>query len=293
MSLPWSATLILVAINILWGISFAAAKATVEYLPPLWVIAGKLTIVALLGLPFVKKLPLALPKVIAMTLAHAVGYHILIFTGMSYGLDSATGVLAAQMTVPFTCLLTFIFLKDRLKPNHVIGIGISFIGLMVIFGTPNATNHMNGVLLVVSAALCLAMHNLLVKAWHVTDPLSIIVWECLLAAPIMWAMAFYYQPISFTYITEAPYQVWLGLFYLGAVITLVVHRFAYLMLTKYPAALVVSYSVIAPVAGVICGTLLGEQVTTTTFLGLMVVVSGISLVQKQKRRKVGEVPANA
>ena len=137
----------------IWGGNFVAAKIGVAYFPPFLLTAIRFTIVGALILPFV---PVPnrqqLWGIAQVSLVLGTLHFSLLFAAIGSGLHIASAAVIGQLGVPFACLLGAIFLEDKLGMWRSAGMMISFLGIVIVAGTPNILANYTAFLTAVAAA---------------------------------------------------------------------------------------------------------------------------------------------
>lgn len=151
---------ILFLLVVIWGSAFAGVKIAVAHIPPLWVTAGRLWVaVATLGVVLAvsrQRLPslsdaawkfYAVNGLIGMAIPFAM------FATAAATLPSAVAAICNGATPLFTAGLAHLLLEnDRLTPRKIAGVGLGFVGLLVLVA-PRLSHGMNIETLALSAAL--------------------------------------------------------------------------------------------------------------------------------------------
>lgn len=68
-----------------------------------------------------------------------------VFSAMNMGLSITSVVVATQLGVPFACVLAAVLFKDYLGPWRAGGLMVAFLGVLIVAGTPNASEHWGGI----------------------------------------------------------------------------------------------------------------------------------------------------
>lgn len=139
---PWPYIALIVA-HAIWGLNFVVSKVTLIEFPTSSLAFTRFALACLLLLPFILILPKEhrtikiqhMPKMIGVGIL-MVGLSILLFFE---GLKRTTAIDAASlsMTVPILSVLAgWWFLKEKVFVVNLLGIGIGFLGTLVIIGVP-------------------------------------------------------------------------------------------------------------------------------------------------------------
>jgi O-acetylserine/cysteine efflux transporter len=125
-----------------FGLNYTATKFALVDLPPMVILSIRFLAIALIMAPFALRLPrpnirqMAFFGLIAMVLQFALS-----FVALDMGLSITSGVIASQLSVPFACIMSAILFKDYLGPWRSLGMMLAFLGVVMVAGTPNASEH--------------------------------------------------------------------------------------------------------------------------------------------------------
>jgi drug/metabolite transporter (DMT)-like permease len=283
----WALLLALVA---MWGSSFMFNKLGVATVPPLTLVAGRLTIGALTLLVLLYARGVRLPPFGTIWVAYGVlgvvGNALpffLITWGQQVVASALAGILMAAMPLATLVLAHFLVQDERMTRGRVAGFALGFVGIVFLM-EPAAAAGLGGAglqvlsqLAVLCGALCYSANSIVARLLIRTDFLAaatgtllvsaILVLPLTLAIDVPWTLA----PSA----SSVAAIVWLGL---GptAVATILYFR---LISSAGPTFMsLVNY--LSPAVAVLLGvTLLGEQPGVNAYAGLMLILTGIAVSQ--------------
>ena len=177
--IPARSLLLALAVTFIWGVNFVVIELSVKGAPPLFVAALRFALAALPAVFLVPRPRVPLRLLIGYGLTVGVIQFGLLYLAVQLGLSAGLASLLIQTQAFFTALLSAAFLRERLRPNQLLGMGLAFVGMALIglVGTHHASAV--GLLLVLLAALGWAASNLMVRAAGSTNALSLVVWSAL------------------------------------------------------------------------------------------------------------------
>ena len=271
----------LALICLIWGFNFVVMKtANFYFSPELFVtyrfILGAMVLVTAV---FISKLPTPPRKIwgwifITGALQIAVGAAIVqyCFKFLSAGLVS---MLNYTMPVWVT-ILAYFFLKEPLTKKKVFGIILSVIGVGVLMNV-DISGKFSVMLVAIFAAIVWAISNVIMKAKLTKiNPLVLTTWQMAVGAILLaiYTAVFGVVEVRWNLISVA------CLLYNG-IIASALAFFLWAYVLDHMDASKASISVLGvPVVGVLGGVIcLGEPLTITMVLGMIMVLSGIVLVQ--------------
>lgn len=265
--------------QLIWGVNFVAAKYGLMHFEPLFFVAMRFTLVAVLLLPVVGLPRRKLMQLIPLSMTMGVMHFSLIFTGMRY-LDAATSSIAVQLQVPFAAILAAFFFKETLGWRRLIGMGVAFAGVVLIAGEPRFAGNLWPLLSVIGAALVWATANVQVKALgDEFDALQLNGYIAILAAPQLLIVSFLLEGNQWPQVLNASWVGWAALLFQAVIVAIFSYIIWYNMMRRYPVNQVMPFTLLLPMIGVLSGhLLLDEVITWQMLLGGLATLAGVAIV---------------
>lgn len=268
-----------VFISFLWGLNFVAAKAAVLHFPTFFLLGLRLSIVALVLLPFIKRPDFSFVSIVSVSVTWALFHFGFMFLGLDYGVDVSVASVVDQLRVPFASLLGFYVLKERFGVRSALGTVVAIIGTVVIFGTPNVEEHGFAFGCILVSTVAWAVYNVQIKQLGKLDMLSFIGWISLCAAPFYLIFSGVYEEGQWQSMLSATPAEIASLLYLSLGATIVAHGSWYYLVKQYSVNEVVPFSLLIPLFAVVCAVLLlNEQITWQIVVGGVLTVVGVGVV---------------
>jgi O-acetylserine/cysteine efflux transporter len=277
---------LIVAVTLLWGFNFVPIRYALNEVPP-FALASLRFVLAAIPMVFLVRRPKMPWRTIAFYgIAIGVGQFGLLFLGIRLGMPAGLASLVAQTQIFFTIYLGVLFLGEKVQPRHILGALIAGAGLLVL-ALPQLGNGarltLTGFLLVVAAALCWAVGNIIAKhaaRVHSADIFALVVWSSL-AAPLPLAMLSYGMeggPAPFLRIRDLSLIGWASVLFMSYGATLFGFGIWNRMLHRYPTAVVSPFALLIPIAGLASGVLfLGETLQLSEIVGALIVLLGLGV----------------
>ena len=273
-------TLLASLVPIFLGFGFVIAKPAMEYFPPMLLMGLRFTFAASIlvwwfPIPkgFLKKIFIA--SLIANTLQYSITY-----TGLSM-IDASAAVLLVQMEVPFGVIFAYFMLKEKPTIRSIIGIGIAFIGVYILTGTPNLDGKFIGAALVVIGAGIWAFGQVLVKPLSKEiNPLALVAWLALFSGPILISISAIFDGNTINYFKTANLNSWIIAIYLGFIMQPITYGCFYYILKNNPLYKVLPIVTMGiPLTGLLAAILLlGEEPTPELFIGGAIIILGVIMI---------------
>ena len=273
-----------------WGFNFVVIHLVMGSMPPMVIVALRYALIALPLLPFVKRPNVPMRYVAAYGLMLGTVHQGLLFVGMKVGMGAGLASLVLQTQAFFTLALAVLVLKERVRPQQLIGLVFALVGLWLIASGSDQSANLLGFALVVASAAMWGVANLIsrnaaVKAKGPIDPLSFMVWASVFpplpSLGIAWLMGGG-GTAGITSIVSAVTQLdWAGVAGI-AFITYGSTLFGFVMwnklMARYGASFTAQFGLLVPVTGMTGAWLvLGEPLTAMEILAAVFIIVGLSI----------------
>ena len=280
-------TLIASLVPIFLGFGFVIAKPAMEHFPPILLMGLRFTFAASIliwwfPIPrgYLKQIFIA--SLIANTLQYSVTY-----TGLNL-IDASAAVLLVQTEVPFGVIFAYFMLKEKPTIRSLIGIGVAFIGVYILTGSPSLDGKFLGIGLTILGSAIWALGQVLVKPLSKEiAPLTLVAWLAIFSGPILIFLSAILDGNTINYIKSANFNSWVIAFYLGFFMQPVTYGCFYYVLKNNPLYKVLPIVTMGiPLTGLLAAILLlGEKPTTELYLGGFIILIGVILIVYTKQKK--------
>jgi len=282
-------TALAILVSVCWGMNFAASKFALLHFPPFFTIFIRYVIVSIVLLPFAKRIDASFKQLSILALLMISAHFTLVFTSLWLGLSIATTVVAIQMGPPFSCLLGAIFLKDKLGGWRTLGMTISFMGIVVIAGTPDVLEHELAFALAVLGAMVWAGSNIYMKTIGKQPVMPVMFWTALLSLPQTGLVTLLIEQDHWELLQTGPLHSWMGIAYSAIVSTIIGYGLWYWLLRTYDISQVAPFSLLVPISAFVAGILFfDEELTTQMLVGAIITVIGVAIITIRRPRVVEE-----
>ena len=273
-------SLIAAIVPIFLGFGFVIANPAMEHLPPFLLMGLRFTFVASLliwwfPIPkgFLKKIFIV--SLVANTLQYSITY-----TGLSL-IDASAAVLLVQTEVPFGVVFAYFLLKEKPTVRALIGIGIAFVGVYILTGSPNLDGKFFGVTLVIIGSGVWSLGQVLVTPLSKElNPLALVAWLGFFCGPILIGLSAVFDGNPINYFKAASFESWIIAIYLGFIMQPITYGCFYYVLKNNPLYKVLPIVTMGiPPTGLLAAIfLLGEEPTKELFIGGAVIIVGVMLI---------------
>jgi O-acetylserine/cysteine efflux transporter len=270
----------LLLINLIWGFNLIASKVGVQHFPPVLFTALRFTVLALCLLPFLRwhagrMLQLCVAAVLSGGLQFA-----LLFTGLRLTPHVGSVAIATQLGVPFTTLMSVLFLGEVIHWRRRLGIALAFAGVAVVAVQADVFSYRAGLALVVASALVGSFGVVAVKRLGETfRPLELQAWFAVAGLPLLWLLTLWLEAGQGAAVRAAGPRAWGALAFTVFGSSLIAHSGFYWLISRYPVSSVSPLTTLSPVFSVALGVLLlGDALSARLLLGGVLTLAGVTII---------------
>ncbi len=285
---------LLLLVAVIWGGSFIVVKEATAEMDPLvlgavrFLVATPLMVILLIVMKANPRVPRKeWPSLIVLGLTGVTLLYVLQYIGIAYTNASTSSVLT-DMDVLFIVLLSFLLLHEPVTRLRILGIGLSFIGvIVVVFSNIDvasmtvSTQFILGSVLVVSSSLCWGVFSIVGKRLLQTyNEITIMTYAFALGT-------LFYLPIVGGSLVSSLQRTslfgWGAILYLAVVSTIIAYLGWYYALKRVDASQAAVYLNFIPLSTILMAILLGEHMTVAFFVGAGLIIYGVYLTQDRKK----------
>ena len=277
--MPPSHIAIALGTALLWGFGFVTSKYGADHMPPLFFLALRFTLMALMLLWFVRPPAGRWLAVGLFALTMGVGHFGLFYVALNIGVEASTAAIIWLTQVPLSALLAGIVLRERPGWMAHLGIAIAFGGAVLLVGEPRHTGNAAGIALMFGSSIAWAVANVQVKRLTDISPLALNVWMSAISAMLLFPLSFALEEGQIASLLQPDWRLHSSLVYQVVGSTLLAYWAWYYLLAHNKVATVAGFMLLVPVVGVIFGVfILGDPITWQTLVGGAIIVSGVALI---------------
>ncbi|GAB6051594.1 EamA family transporter [Magnetospira thiophila] len=273
---------------VIWGANFSVAKIGTESFPPLMMVALRFAILLPLLAPFLRRRP-AVPMGRLLLAALCLGgAHFGLLMGGLSGTDAGAAAIVIQLSIPFSALLAWAVLHERLRPIQIVGMVIAFSGAFVLAEGPRFDDQWGALLLVGAGAFAWALANILIKRLGKIDVFVLNAWVALFALPVQLVASWVFEEGQMTALATAGWSGWGSVLFQALGSMLIAYGLWYWLLERHPVSRLVPMILLVPVLGVLLATpLLDEPLTIAKIAGGALTIFGVAMIELNRGRKTG------
>ncbi|MFI1714151.1 EamA family transporter [Streptomyces sp. NPDC053513] len=273
-----------------WGVNFVVIEIGLDHFPPLLFSALRFLVAALPAVFLVGRPKVAWKSIVGVGLVLGVAKFGLLFTGMDLGAPAGLSSLVLQVQAVFTALFAFAALGERPGRRKLVGMAVALAGIGVAAVDEGAAGSVTGFALVIAAAACWGVSNVLTRKAAPPDALNFMVWVS--TVPVL-------PLLALSLLLEGPERDlaalrgldWTGvgvIVYVAWITTVFGFGAWGWLLRRHPASSVAPFSLLVPVFGMSSAALfLGEGVSPLRWCAAALLVGGVALTSFAPRRGAG------
>lgn len=273
--------LMAILVAAIWGFNFVAVKVGLQEIPPFLYGASRFIIAALPAL-FFKRPNVSWTLIAGIGLTLGVMKFTLMFMGIHLGVAAGLASLILQSQVFFTIGLSVYFYKARVSANHVLGMIIASLGIILIGWQMHAESTLIGFGMLFAAAISWSFSNILYRKAGNVDMFSLTVWTSVIPPIPMLIGDYLYEGgdsmvLALTSMTPIS---WLCLFYTACASTWIGATVWGMLLRTYEPHRVAPFSLLVPIFGMSFSSfILGEEFSTLISIACVLVFIGLIVNQ--------------
>ncbi|UYQ62212.1 EamA family transporter [Streptomyces peucetius] len=271
-----------------WGINFVVIEIGLDHFPPLLFSALRFLAAALPAVFFVGRPKVAWKWIVGVGLVLGVAKFGLLFTGMDQGAPAGLSSLILQVQAVFTALFAFAVLGERPGRVRTAGMAVALAGIAVAAVDEGASGPLLGFVLVIAAAACWGVSNVLTRQASPPDALNFMVWVSTVPVLPLLGLSLLVEgadrdlaalrSLDRTGVGVVLYVAW--------VTTIFGFGVWGWLLRRHPASSVAPFSLLVPVFGMSSAFLvLDEPVSPLRWCAAALLVGGVALTTLRGRRK--------
>lgn len=280
--------LLALAVIVVWGVNFVVIEVGLENFPPLLFSALRFFFAAVPAIFLLGKPKVAWRYVVAVGLALGVAKFGLLFVGMNQGVPAGLSSLVLQSQVIFTVLFAMLVLRERPRRTQLLGIFIACTGIALIMVDRGLAAPLGALVLVIAAAACWGVSNIVTRHARPSDTLSFMVWVSAVAVvPLLILSLLVEGPQADLEALRGINLTGVGaIAYLSFAATLFGFGAWGFLLRRYDATTVAPFSLLVPVIGMAAAWLLrGEAVGLQQAIAAVLIIGGMACTLLRRRTR--------
>ena len=268
--------LLALIVPITWGLGFTLAKIGMEQFPALLIMTIRFGIAGLILVWFTKPPWGHMREIFVVALIGSTIQYGLTYNGLK-GIDASTAAILVQLEGPILAIMGAFLLKEKLGITRALGMGLAFIGVLIITGEPRLDGHLDSVILLIAGSAVWAVAQIMISRLKGLSGITILAWVAIMATPQMFVASLLIEDGQWLAITTASLIDWSIILYLALIMTVLGYSVWYHLLSSVDVSKVSPFLMLLPITSIIAGiVLLDEKLTSSMILGGLLIMSGVA-----------------
>lgn len=272
--------LLVLSVVIIWGCNFVFIKLGLKEISPLLFCAIRFTLASFPAILFMKR-PDAPFKIVILYGLLMFGLQFsLIFMSMHVGMTPGMASLLMQTQVFFSIFFAFLFINEIPSRWQIIGACISFSGIALVAMHFDKSISLLGFMLIISAAATWGVGNLITKKIGHVNMISLVVWGSFIASFPLWLLSLTFEGVD-SIIHSIHHLSLLGgvsVLYIVYVSTLIGYGVWNWLISRYPVAVIVPFTLLVPIFGMVSSALVfNEPLQAWKIAAGILVIAGLCI----------------
>ena len=268
--------LLALIVPITWGLGFTLAKIGMEQFSALLIMTIRFGIAGLILVWFTKPPWGHMREIFVVALIGSTIQYGLTYNGLK-GIDASTAAILVQLEGPILAIMGAFLLKEKLGITRALGMGLAFIGVLIIAGEPRLDGHLDSVILLIAGSAVWAVAQIMISRLKDLSGITILAWVAIMATPQMFVASLLIEDGQWLAITTASFIDWSIILYLALIMTVLGYSVWYHLLSSVDVSKVSPFLMLLPITSIIAGiVLLDEKLTSSMILGGLLIMSGVA-----------------
>jgi drug/metabolite transporter (DMT)-like permease len=251
--------------------------------PPLFYAAIRFALVGAITAPWLFPLPRPLWRPALVGFFMGGGGFALFFLGIRTASPSSAAIVA-QLGIPLTALLSVTLLGERISPRRLIGIVLTFAGVLTVMVEPGGFTFSRGLLFVAGSALVGSLGAVMMKQVEGVRPIQ---FQALVGATSVLPLVTLTSVLEQRQLDAAVAAGWpflAALVFSVVLVSLVSHSLYYRLIARHDANLIAPLMLMMPLMTVALGLLVtGDRLDTKIIAGTALALVGVLVITRPER----------
>jgi O-acetylserine/cysteine efflux transporter len=208
-----------------------------------------------------------------------------VFTFMNLALQKATVVspiiIGAQLAVPFSIIISSIFLREKINLKKWLLVLTAFIGIIIIGYDPELKGEIIALIYTAIMAFCYASAQVFSRYLKELDVKLTNAYMGILACVSLLILSIIYEGNTLFHLNNINLATWLLILHSAIIISLIAHMSMFYLYKFYPIGQVMPFYTLFPLFGILQTFLIFNEIPPIlTFIGGGIVLTSVFLIQK-------------
>ena len=279
--------ILVIIVCIAWGFNFTAGANGMQHFSPLLFTSLRFGLVLLAVLPFIRRPPREQwARLISVCLLIGVFHFTTMFWALALSEDVSSVVIVQHTYIPIGVVLAMGLLGERVGWRSLSATAVAFTGVLVIGFDPLVLGQLEVLAITLLSAFFQALGSIYMRGIQGVSVFNFQAWTALISLPILLMATLVIEPDPLATIRTAGVLHWGSVAYSALIASLVGHGIFYYLVQRHPVSAVMPYLLMAPLFGVMFGTIVwGDRPGWRLLLGGLLVLTGILIITLRARMR--------
>lgn len=282
---------LLSVICLCWGLNLVLTRWVVADVPPMFYAFMRFAIIGALLAPWLLPAPRQLGTVALVGLCIGAFNFLFLFLALKLGTASSVA-LAGQVGLPFTTILSMIFLGERIGWKRGLGMALAFAGVVIIAWRPEGIGFSAGVVLAIASAFVGSVGGVLMKRMEPIPVLTLQAWVALVSWPVMLVVSGATETGQFEAVASMDWRFWAVVAFSVLGVSVFGHGMFYDLMKRYEVTQIAPLTLMTPVWAVVIGAaILQEPLTPQLLTGGALALTGVFMIAIRRNIRLPDAAA--
>ncbi len=270
---------VVIIMNLMWGLNTIALKNSVDLVGPLTAAFLRQLIVLIPCLPMLRIVRGQMRNLLFLGFLSGALFYVVNNLAFSVSENISALAIAGQMSVPFSLILAVLIFKERIHWFRISGIGLSFLGIVMLLFDPAIARESTGLALVMICCILWAICSLIQRNLAGVPILTIYAWVGLVGSVVLLPVAFVFEFDRIVSIPAMRPSTFGWLLFSGLGSTLIGQGAMSWLLQRHPVSKIVPLTLATPVVAVGASAwYFATEMTWPMLSGGMIALAGVGIV---------------
>ncbi|MBL8558716.1 MAG: DMT family transporter [Hyphomonadaceae bacterium] len=261
-----------------WGLNLVLTRWVVADVPPLFYAFLRFALIGIVLAPWLLPAPRQLGTVALVGLCIGAFNFLFLFLALKLGTASQVA-LAGQVGLPFTTILSMMFLGERIGWRRGLGMTLAFAGVIIIAWKPEGIGFSAGVVLAILAAFVGSVGGVLMKRMEQINVLTLQAWVAMVSWPVLLVASGATETGQIDAVSHMGAPFWWVVAFSVFGVSIFGHGMFYDLVKRHEVTQIAPLTLMTPVWAVIIGaTMLGEPLTPQLLTGGALALTGVFMI---------------
>ena len=271
--------LVAIMMNVLWGLNLIAVKMAVGAMGAFTAATLRQAIVFIVCASALRIVPGKMRELLLLGVLSGGLFYVFINAAVAVADNVSALAIAGQVGVPISLLLGVVFLGERIHRARIVGIGLSFAGVVVLVFDPAIAREIPGLLLTVCSSVVWSISSLIQRRLRGVPVLTIYAWMGLIGTLVLAPLAWIFEPAQVHALPDVPLRDFGWVIFSAIGSTMLGHGAMSWLLQRHPISAVVPLTLATPVISVTAASLFfATPLTPIMIAGGTVALIGVAIV---------------